>query len=95
VSRWANAAGVTGLALLSLSGAVAGGQAERDPLVAKATVHVRDYTRSMASVVCQEQQTQRVMKHDGTVKKTRTLTSDVAFVDAGGADASASWSSAM
>ena len=85
--RWAIAAGATGMALLSLASQVSARQVQSDPLVAKAVNYVRDYTKAMASVVCEERQTQRVVKHDGKVKKTREITSEVAFVDAGGAHA--------
>ena len=85
--NWATAAGATGMALLCVSAPLSGQQTDRDPLLAIAASYVRDYTKSMANVVCEEHQTQRVLKHDGTVKKTRTLTSDVALVDTGGGHA--------
>ena len=77
------AAGATSLFLASvgLSGQDAAG---RDPQVEAAVAYVAGYTKAMASVVCDERQVQRVLKHDGKVSKQRELISEVLLVDTGG-----------
>jgi hypothetical protein len=50
------------------------------PLVAKASQYVDAYRNQFSAVVCEERQTQHLVKPDGRVSKTRTLVSDLMFV---------------
>ena len=87
MAGWATATCATAMILFSGASRLTGQQTDSDPLITRAAAYVRDYTKAMASVVCEERQTQRVVRHDGNAKKTRALTSDVAFVDTGGGHA--------
>lgn len=87
MSRPGSLAVACGVALAALTGrSVLTGQepAARDPVMAKASAYVRGYTKAMSSVVCEERQLQRVVKHDGKVSKRREIVSEVLFVDSGG-----------
>lgn len=52
-------------------------------LVSRATRYVEEYERQLSAVVCEERQTQRVVKSDGTTRKTRELVSDLLLVRTG------------
>ena len=52
-------------------------------LVAKAVRYVQEYERDFSAVVCEEHQTQRVVKSNGKVDERRDLVSDVLLVKVG------------
>lgn len=52
-------------------------------LVSRASRYVEEYERKLSAVVCEERQTQRVIKRDGTTGKMRELVSDLLLVRAG------------
>jgi hypothetical protein len=52
-------------------------------LVSRASRYVEEYERQLSAVVCEERQTQRVVKSDGTTRKTRELVSDLLMVRTG------------
>jgi len=52
-------------------------------LVSRASRYVEEYERQLSAVVCEERQTQRVVKSDGTTGKMRELVSDLLMVRTG------------
>jgi hypothetical protein len=52
-------------------------------LVSRASRYVKEYEGQLSAVVCEERQTQRVVKSDGTTGKTRELVSDLLLVRTG------------
>src|SRR6185503_18246906 len=52
-------------------------------LVSRASRYVEDYELKLSAVVCEERQTQRVVKSDGTTGKMRELVSDLLLVRTG------------
>lgn len=52
-------------------------------LVSRASRYVEEYERQLSAVVCEERQTQRVVKSDGTTAKKRELVSDLLMVRTG------------
>ena len=52
-------------------------------LVSRASRYVEEFERKLSAVVCEERQTQRVIKSDGTTRKTRELVSDMLLVKTG------------
>ena len=60
--------------------------AQTDPaaaLVAKAAAYVDGYEAKFSAVVCEEQQTQKVIDANGSIRKHRELVSDLLLVKAG------------
>jgi hypothetical protein len=53
-------------------------------LVARAGRYVLEYERQFTGLVGEEHQTQRLVKPNGTVSKTRSLVSDILLVESGG-----------
>jgi hypothetical protein len=49
-------------------------------LVSRAIRYVEEYERQLSAVVCEERQTQRVVKSDGTTGKVRELVSDLLMI---------------
>ena len=49
-------------------------------LVSRASAYVEEYVRQLSAVVCEERQTQRVVKSDGTTRQKRELVSDLLMV---------------
>ncbi len=49
-------------------------------LVARASQYVEEYERQLSAVVCEERQTQRVVRKDGTTGRKRELVSDLLMV---------------
>lgn len=73
------------LLVIRLLAATVGAQ-DADPvsaLVARAGRYVQEYEKQFSAVVCQEQQTQRIVRSDGSEKKRRALVSDLLLVKAG------------
>jgi hypothetical protein len=63
--------------------ACARAQAQADDvaaLVAKATQYVEDYERKFSAVVCEERQSQRILKDGGKVDRQRALVSDLLLI---------------
>jgi len=54
-----------------------------DAVVAKASQYVDNYRKQFSAVVCEERQTQTLVKPDGRISKTRVLVSDLTFVKTG------------
>jgi hypothetical protein len=52
-------------------------------LVSRASRYVEEYERQLSAVACEERQTQRVVKRDGTTGKKRELVSDLLIVKTG------------
>jgi hypothetical protein len=52
-------------------------------LVSRASRYVEEYERQLSAVVCEERQTQRVVKSDGSTGKMRQLVSDLLMVRTG------------
>ena len=52
-------------------------------LVAQAGRHVQEYRRQFSAVVCEERQTQIILRFDGTTRKRRDLVSDFLHVTVG------------
>jgi len=52
-------------------------------LVSRAGRYVEEYERQLSAVVCEERQTQRVVKSDGTTGKRRELVSDLLMIRTG------------
>jgi len=73
------------LALLTLyAGARSHAQDAGVPdLVSRTSRYVEEYERQLSAVVCEERQTQRVVKSDGTTGKMRELVSDLLMVRTG------------
>jgi hypothetical protein len=70
------------LAVLAMCGGARGHAQETGvaDLVARATRYVEEYEQHLSAVVCEERQTQRVIKQDGTTGKRRELVSDLLMV---------------
>jgi hypothetical protein len=73
------------LAVLTLYAGARGHAQDADvpDLVSRASRYVEEYERQLSAVVCEERQTQRVIKRDGTTGKTRELVSDLLMVRTG------------
>ena len=52
-------------------------------LVARASRYVEEYEKQLSAVVCEERQTQRITKPDGTTGKRRELVSDLLMIRTG------------
>ena len=57
--------------------------AQVQAVVAEASKYVEKYRQEFSAIVCEETQVQRLIRPDGTVRKTRTLVSDLMFVKVG------------
>src|SRR5262245_38968526 len=76
-----------GLLLACLSMVAGGPGAAQSPstdtVVAAASKYVENYRKDFSAVVCEERQTQTLVKPDGRISKTRVLVSDLTFVKTG------------
>lgn len=54
-----------------------------ESVVAAASRYVEDYRKQFSAIVCEERQTQTLVKPDGRISKTRVLVSDLTFVKTG------------
>src|SRR5262245_39841865 len=70
--------------LLPLVSARAAQDAVVPDLGARATRYVEEYEQQLSAVVCEERQTQRVVKSDGKTAKTRELVADLLIIRAAG-----------
>ena len=61
-------------------------QAPVEALVARAGRYVQDYEDAFSALVCEERQTQRLVRPDGSTEKQRDLVSDFLLVKAGSAE---------
>jgi hypothetical protein len=57
-----------------------------EALVARAGRYVEDYEKAFSALVCEERQTQRLVRPDGSTEKQRDLVSDFLLVKAGSAE---------
>src|SRR5262245_52860807 len=73
-----------GLLLACLSMVAGGPGAAQSPstdtVVAAASKYVEEYRKQFSAVVCEERQTQTLVKPDGKISKKRVLVSDLTFV---------------
>jgi len=75
------------LAAVTVATVVVAAQSPQDAqvqaVVAQASKYVENYRQEFSAIVCEETQLQRLIRPDGTVRKTRTLVSDLMFVKVG------------
>ena len=69
--------------LLATAGALGGQDDPVAALVDRASQYVQRYEKQFSALVCEEHQTQRVLRADGRERKRRDLVSDVLLVKAG------------
>jgi len=69
--------------LLATAGAFGGQDDPVATLVDRAGRYVQEYEKQFSAVVCEEHQTQRVLRADGRARKRRDLRSDVLLVKTG------------
>jgi hypothetical protein len=75
---------LTALVLLATGSGIVGQDANRaDLLVSKAAAYVQAYEQRLSSVVCEERQTQLVVRANGTTSRRRELISDILIVKVG------------
>jgi hypothetical protein len=72
-----------GLCVLISSTLGAAQSPSTETVVTAASQYVENYRKQFSAVVCEERQTQTLVKPDGRVSKTRVLVSDLTFVKTG------------